>query len=150
MDIDAALDIAIKNIARHGDTDVFPYPLETLIFHDKPDECKALLLELHNNFDDFLAQYPPSTLETLTQVGYTGFRWTTQIEPFWNAYYLALVVQLAEKIEAQRIPLGDETIFSYRYDWNDGEAKLFIDSTWNNYRKKALELSNDYSVCSHN
>lgn len=144
MEIDAAIEISIKNIAKHGDTDVFPFPLETLVFHDKPEECKALLMEMHDKFDDFLAQYPPTTLETLTQVGYTGFRWTTQIEPFWNAYYLALVVQLAGKIEAQRISLSDETVFSYRYDWCEEEAKLFIDSTWTNYRNKALELSNNY------
>jgi len=102
------------------------------------------LLDLHNNFDDYLAQYPPITLETLTQVGYTGFRWTTQIEPFWNAYYLAIVIQLASKIEAQRITVEENTVFSYRFNWDDENAKLFIDSTWRDYREKALELSANY------
>ncbi len=133
MNIQDAIDIAIKNIAKHGDTDIFPFPVETMVFHDQPDECKALLLELHNNYDDFLAQYPPITLETLTQVGYTGFRWATQIEPFWNAYYLALVIMLASKIEEQRITRDEEAVFSYRYEWNEDAAKLFIDSTWKDY-----------------
>lgn len=123
---------------------MFPFPLETLVFHDRPDECKELLLNLHKNFDSFFTQYPPTTLETLTQVSYTGFRWATQIEPFWNAYYLTLVVQLASKIEEQRLPVIDKTIFSYRFNWNEEEAKLFNDSTWNDYRKKALELSNKH------
>jgi len=144
MHIDAAIEIALKNIARHGDTDVFPFPLEKLIFHDKAQESKDLLKQIHANFDDFIARYPPDTLETLTQVGYTGFRWTTQIQPFWNAYYLALVITLAEQIEQQRISINDASVYSYRYEWNDEEAKLFSSSSWKDYRQRSFVLSGEH------
>lgn len=142
--MESSIEKAIKNIATHGDTDVFPFPIETHVFHDKRQECKDLLLKMHNDFESFFAQHPPTTLEALTQVGYSGFRWATQIEPFWNAYYLSLVISLADKIESIRLPKSKESIYSYRYNWNDSNNKLFEDSTWNDYRKKSLELSNEY------
>ena len=144
MNIEDAIDISLKNIATHGDTDVFPFPLEKMIFYDKRTDCKELLLDMHANFDDFIARFPPNTLETLTQVGYTGFRWATQIEPFWNAYYLALVIMLAQKIEQQRIPIGDNSTYSYRFSWNDAEAKLFFDSSWSDYRRRSFDLSSEF------
>lgn len=143
MKIEKAIEMALSNIAKHGDTDVFPFPFETHIFFDNPEESKKILLDIHGNFDSYLAQQTPSTLETLTQVGYTGFRWATQIEPFWNAYYLALVISIADKIELTRLPIEGEFIFSYRYQWDEGNAKLFRDSTWGDYRKRGMKLSNE-------
>lgn len=144
MQIDDAIAIALKNISRHGDTDVFPFPHEKLIFHDKLQESQALLKEIHANFDDYIARYPPDTLEALTQVGYTGFRWTTQIQPFWNAYYLALVIMLADKVEEQRLSIDDASVYSYRFQWNDDEAKLFSASSWKDYRERSFNLSGEY------
>ncbi|QPJ64191.1 MAG: RNA-directed DNA polymerase [Candidatus Nitrohelix vancouverensis] len=144
MEIEKAIELALKNVAKHGDTDIFPIPFETHVFFDNPMECKKLLLNMHAKFDSYIAQTPPATLETLTQVGYTGFRWATQIEPFWNVYYLALVISIADKIEEERIPLDEETVFSYRYEWDDANAKLFKPSTWQDYKKKGIELSDNY------
>ncbi|MEN9434839.1 MAG: hypothetical protein RLZZ422_2428 [Pseudomonadota bacterium] len=142
--MESSIEKAIKNIAKHGDTDVFPFPIENHVFHDQEKKCKDLLIELHGSFESFFAQYPPTTLEALTQVGYSGFRWATQIEPFWNAYYLALVISLADKIESIRLSTNKESVFSYRYKWNEIESKLFDDSNWSSYRKKSIELSNKY------
>lgn len=142
--MDDSIAKALRNIARHGDTDVFPFPVETLVFHDSEQKCKDILKSMHNDFESYLAQYPPSTLEALAQVGYTGFRWATQIEPFWNAYYLSLVISIADKIESLRLPKDKEIVFSYRYKWNEENRKLFEDITWNDFRKKGLELSNNH------
>ena len=141
MDISEAIRVSLKNIAKHGDTDIFPFPFERNLFFDRSDECQRLLLELHRSFDTYLATFPPVTIESLTQVGYTGFRWASQIEPFWNAYYLALVVAIADQIESIRIPKDEGVVFSYRFGWNEDEAKLFEDITWRDYRRKAIELS---------
>ena len=141
MEITEAIRLALKNVAKHGDTDIFPFPFENNLFFDCPNESRDLLLDLHRNFEAYLATYPPFTLETLTQVGYTGFRWATQIEPFWNAYYLALVISIADQIEAVRIPENEQVVFSYRFGWNEDAAKLFRDVTWTHYRRKAIELS---------
>ncbi len=144
MKIEKAIEMALSNIARHGDTDVFPFPFERHIFFDNPKESKEILLDIHKNFNNFLAQQTPSTLETLTQVGYTGFRWATQIEPFWNAYYLALVISIAEKIENVRPTIEEGSVFSYRYQWDEDKATLFRDSTWNDFRKRGIGLSKNF------
>lgn len=144
MKIEDAISAAIKNIAKYGDTDVFPFPIEKHVFYDCHDECKRLLMEIHSNLEKFLDSHPPVKIETLTQVGYTGFRWATQIEPFWNAYYLALVIRLADKIEAERISEKEKVVFSYRFQWNDKDAKLFKDINWNDFKQHCLELSKDY------
>lgn len=143
MTIDIAIERALRNIATFGDTDVFPFLLERHVFYDQPDESRDLLRQIHNNFDNWLKDYPPLTHESLAQVGYTGFRWVTQIEPWWNAYYLALVILVAEQIEAARIPSDKLTVFSYRYEWSEGDNKLFSDSTWNDYRIQSVELAKD-------
>ena len=144
MKIEKAIEIALKNIAKHGDTDVFPFPFERHIFFDKHAESKKVILDIHKGFESYLALQTPCTLETLTQVGYTGFRWATQIEPFWNVYYLALVISVADEIEKTRSPVDDKYVFSYRYEWDDENAKLFRDSTWTDYRKRGMELSKEF------
>jgi hypothetical protein len=141
MSFDDSTKRALGNIATFGDTDVFPFLFERHIFFDRPDESRKLLQEVHDNFDTWLNNRPPSTYESLAQVGYTGFRWATQIEPWWNAYYLALVISLADQIETIRIPADERTVFSYRYAWSEAENKLFADSTWNDYRRRCIELA---------
>lgn len=144
MKIDEAIEFSLANIARHGDTDIFPFPIEKIIFHDHSAKCKEVLLELHGKLDDALATTPPDTIETLVQVGYSGFRWATQIEPFWNAYYLALTISLAQSIEDQRIPTSDNVVFSYRYEPDKTEHHLFSHSNWLKYRRCALDKSKAY------
>ncbi|MEL6868901.1 MAG: RNA-directed DNA polymerase, partial [Pseudomonadota bacterium] len=67
-----------------------------------------------------------------------------QIEPFWNAYYLALVIQLAGQIESERVEPDEGVVFSYRYDWQEEAGKIFADSSWRDYRTKSLELSSSH------
>lgn len=136
-----AIAAAVRNVAAHGDTDIFPFPFEGHMFHDVPDDCVRILAGIHADFDGSMALYPPETIVTLSQVGYTGFRWATQIEPFWNAYYLGLVIQAAPAIEQARIPEGARAVFSYRLDQDKETGRLFGDSTWREYRERSLELA---------
>lgn len=146
MDIKQAIQAALKNISVHGDTDVFPFPFENKVFFDYPKETAAILENFHSNLFESPPSYPPETIQSLAQVGYTGFRWATLIDPFWNAYYLSLVISIADKIESQRIPQEKLTVFSYRYSWQEDTAKLFKDSTWKDYRKQCMELSKSFAV----
>ncbi|MCK4236886.1 MAG: RNA-directed DNA polymerase [Candidatus Krumholzibacteria bacterium] len=105
-----------------------------------------MLAELHDNFEENMSSFPPDIIETLSQVGYTGFRWAAQIEPFWNAYYLACVLRLADDIESVRLPEDAQTVFSYRFDWQEDTGKLFKDSTWRDYKTRCIDLSREYPV----
>ena len=144
MNMNEAIDAAIKNIASHGDTDIFPFPFECHLFHDDPEGCAKILRDVHANFDEVMSTNAPDMIETLSQVGYTGFRWAAQIEPFWNAYYLACVIRLADEIESSRLPEDEQAVYSYRFLWQEGTGKLFKDSTWRDYKNRCMELATEH------
>lgn len=135
------IDQALKNIIHFGDTDIFPFPFERLLFEERFEECKEIVLNIHKNFDELIDIKPPLTEIKLNQVGYFGFRNSTQIEPFWNVYYLSLVLSLAEPIEKVRISIPENSVFSYRYEWNSKKSSLFKDISWNDYRLESLKKS---------
>ena len=143
-----AIERAIRNVIAFGDTDVFPFPFERYLFEDRFDDCVDLLRARHASFEDELAAYPPLNINAISQVGYTGFRRVTEIEPFWNAYYLALTMTVAGDIESGRTPPADGVVFSYRYSWDKSASSLFAASTWYDYRKRAADLAktHDYVV----
>lgn len=133
---------AIKNIVRHGDTDIFPFPIENHILHDEPDKVVEILKKMDANVPESLAQYPPTNVGALAPVGYTGFRWALQIDPIWNVAYLSWVLSLADQIEAARIPLQRERVYSYRYEWNEDEATCFNKKiTWRSFVDRAIDKS---------
>ncbi len=123
--MEQAFRAAVQNIARYGDTDVFPFPVENHVFFDRPDDVVALLLNIHKDLNRAVAEYPPITEGMLAAVGYTGFRWVTQIDPLWNAYFLGLVISIGPAIEAARLPVLRGNVFSYRFSWDDEEKTLF-------------------------
>lgn len=137
----------MRNIAQHGDTDVFPFPLENHWFHDEENVVVGLLRMLDDQFDDRIISYPVTFDRGLASVGYNGFRGVTQIDPLWNAYLLALVIEIAPDIERARVPIARETVFSYRYSPNVAAATLFDrDINWSQFQQKALELGTSAQV----
>ena len=67
-------ELAIKNIAQYGDTDVFPYPIENLIFFDDSSGVVGVLKGIDNDFAKSLETFPFKAVQTLSAVGYSGFR----------------------------------------------------------------------------
>src|SRR5260221_12985765 len=120
-----SLQLAVKNIAQHGDTDVFPFPIENHLFHDQEDEVIRLLEAMDADLKGYLGAYSVFYLTSLSAVGYAGFRGATQIDALWNAYLLALVIEIAPDLEAARVPRSDNVSFSYRFNPNLRKATLF-------------------------
>jgi hypothetical protein len=135
---------ALQNIIRYGDTDIFPFPFERYLFDEKIEETLDLLESYHKDLENALSQSPPLTMVKLSQVGYYGFRQATLIEPFWNAYFLGLVISLAEKIETTRIKESENNIFSYRYEWNATEMSLFKNTNWIDYKKQCVHFAKSH------
>jgi hypothetical protein len=135
---------ALENIAKYGDTDIFPFPIETHIFFDKNSETLEQLREIHSHFRDRLRQYPPANDGALAPVNYTGFRWATQLDPLWNAYFLGLVISIADQIEAARIPASANRVFSYRYKWDDGKKSLFNENyNWRAFMEHSVRCAKE-------
>lgn len=131
---------AVANVVHFGDTDVLPFPLERTWFQGDTDEVVKLLADVDHRFDVYLADYPVTFVRTLTGVGYNGFRAVTQIEPIWNAYLLALVVELGRDIEAARVPVSRNVVFSYRYAPDVATGGLFDKAVgWRAFQTTALE-----------
>jgi hypothetical protein len=134
-----SLELAIRNVAVRGDTDVFPFPLENHWFYDRPEAILEILEDIDRDFDRSVADYPVLFVKSLAGVGYTGFRAATQIDPIWNAYFLALVLEIAQQIEDARIPADRQVVFSYRLDLNPEKGTLFAaDLGWGAYQRAAL------------
>jgi hypothetical protein len=138
---------AVENIIRFGDTDIFPFPIENFIFFDQKTAIVDLLLDIHSNFRQRLSGFPPAHEGALAPVSYTGFRWATQLDPLWNAYFLGLVLSIAETIERARIPTSENKIFSYRCAWNPETAEIFDrDFHWRSFMERSLQNA---ANCSH-
>ncbi|MHB1219764.1 MAG: RNA-directed DNA polymerase [Alphaproteobacteria bacterium] len=141
----ASFEKAIANVSRHGDTDIFPFPIENHLFFDLRDDTANLLQNIHDDFAEALVRYPPANEGGLAPVNYVGFRWATQLDPLWNLYFLALVISLAENIEAARLPIESKRVFSYRYKWNDETASLFNpDYHWRSFMECSLSYAKEY------
>lgn len=140
-----AFNLAITNVASFGDTDIFPSPLDRFVCQDAPDAFVAILQEIDRTFDQYLASLPPENINALAPLGYTAFRWATQIDPQWNLYFLSMVLTVASSIESKRLPTADKTVFSYRFAPDFQSGHLFDDSTWRHYKQEAIEKSKQYS-----
>jgi len=135
---------AIKNIDTFWDTDIFPFSFEQHIFHDRPDLLQKALETLHADFDAELAKNPPDNINTLAPVGYTGFRWATQIDPLWNAYYLTLVIEMGPSIEQARIPVAEKTVFSYRFIKPGPDGRIFDENVnWRAFMETSYGIAED-------
>jgi len=139
-----AFRLAVPNVSAFGDTDIFPSPLDRFVCQDTPDAVVAILEDVHRTFDQYLASKPPENIDALAPLGYTAFRWATQIDPLWNLYYLSLVLLIAETVESKRLLISENSVFSYRFRPDFATSHLFADSTWRHYKQCALEKSNNY------
>ncbi|MDN8270748.1 RNA-directed DNA polymerase [Acinetobacter baumannii] len=151
MNFDKCISLAINNIIKFGDTDIFPFSIENIIFEEKVEELikhfKKDINKLNKDeFKQYLANNTPANFSTVCPVGYTGYRWATIIDPYWNAYFLALVISIADKIEEKR--LSHEYVYSYRYDPQIESGKLFNTGLgWRKFQEESINLcenNNEY------
>lgn len=134
---------AIANVIGHGDTDVFPFPFENWLFRENEEAVFKILARIDKDFDDLIETNSPQFESTLAPVGYTGFRWATQIDPFWNAYMLAMVISCGKEIEATRIPVSEQSVHSYRF-LPEGDALFSKDHGWASFMRRSYDLSQSY------
>ena len=131
---------AIDNVVKHGDTDIFPLPIENHIIFDKRQEVVKLLMNINGDLKKWITDTPPYNEGVLAPISYSGFRWATQIDPLWNLYFLGLVISIADQIEERRIPKEESRVFSYRYLWDENSKELFDRSyDWRAFMRHSME-----------
>jgi hypothetical protein len=141
---------ALKNIAKYGDTDIFPFPMENKVFFDLPAESLAALDKIQRDFDKAIKETPPIFEKALSVSGYNGFRPASQLDPLWNAYLLGLVSSISDNIEKCRVPQNLGIVYSYRVN-RDEEKYLFFDPKigWTEFQLRSIELArtNEFVLC---
>ena len=65
MNLDDAITAALRNVAEHGDTDIFSFPFENLLFRDRLSDAAKLIKAIHAKPDHWLSVYPPETMRML-------------------------------------------------------------------------------------
>ena len=70
----ASYDAALANIARWGDTDVFPKPLENHVIAERSTDFRTIVQNFARDISDRLAEDPPLVIAAAPN-GYAGFRW---------------------------------------------------------------------------
>ncbi len=131
------LKLAIANVSAHGDTDIFPYPVENHVFHDMPDDVLNVLTQVDSDFDGLFRRVPVLNSKNLAAAGYNGFRLGTQIDPLWNAYLLGLVIAIGPDIEARRV--SQDIVFSYRFQPDLGAGSIFSNTVgWREFQAAAV------------
>ncbi|WP_124861288.1 RNA-directed DNA polymerase [Burkholderia anthina] len=105
----ASLDWAMAHVRRYGDTDVFPVPFEyEALSHDWAN-VRPVLEET-----DVLQWTTRPLRILLSPKGRYGFRVITQLDPLDFVLFAAVSYELSADLEARRVPVTDDRVFSYR------------------------------------
>lgn len=135
--LENCFDLALDNIIRHGDTDIFPYPFESRLFEDRKEIVNAALMQIFDDFENKRTEVPPNMINSFSSIGYYGYRWATQIDPFWNAFFLGLVLKIGEDIE--KIRSASTQVYSYRFKPNPAVGAIFDkDISWRKYQEDSI------------
>jgi Reverse transcriptase (RNA-dependent DNA polymerase) len=131
----ASYDAALANIARWGDTDVFPKPLENHVIAERSVAFRKIVQNFARDITDRLAEDPPLVIAAAPN-GYAGFRWVTQLDPVWNSYLLAATLDIAPQIESAR--LSKDYVTSHRLEPSFPDARLFSDDGYSSFQKQSI------------
>lgn len=151
MDYKEAITLAIDNVIHFGDTDIFPNSIENILFEDMRDDIiqhfEKLDSDLNNKktLQEYLATNSIANFSTACPVGFTGYRWATLIDPYWNVYFLSQVIKIAEIIEGKR--LNTDYIYSYRFSPDFSTGSLFNkDINWKKFQTDSMKVCEDEEI----
>jgi hypothetical protein len=137
-----ALNWAIKHAINYGDTDIFPKPFE----YDAIQHDWVSIRDYLANVDVLeWATRPHRTL--LSPKARYGFRPATQLDPLDFLIFAALVYEIGSDLEAKRIPIAEETVFSYRFS-PDKNGRIFdgvVGYSQFQTRSESLSLGDTFS-----
>lgn len=104
-----SLDWALQHVMRFGDTDILPVPFEYDALQDDWTRIQAYLSKM-----DLHTWTVRAHRSLLAPKGRYAFRVVTQIDPLDFILYAALICEIATDLEAARVPVEKEIVFSYR------------------------------------
>ena len=132
---------AIADIAAHGDNDTLPFDIDNRFISDCKEELAGIGFRYFTEISNSGKKFAKNAINSLAifserllvPAGVSGFRITTKIHPFWNIYFNALGVAIAEKLEPSR----SERTHSYRYI-SVGEFLFDRNASWRAFREASI------------
>jgi hypothetical protein len=124
---------AISDIGAHGDNDTLPFDIDKRFVAENREKLAEMGLRFSQELEKGNRKSARNAIDGLSifserllvPTGTAGFRITTKLHPFWNVYFNALGVAIAEKLE----PIRSERAHSYRFV-ADGETLFDRKASW--------------------
>lgn len=132
---DASLDWSLQHALKFSDTDIFPDAFEFLAISDNWNDVKRSIQSL-----DILKWAVRPSRRCLVPKHRFGFRISTQLDPLDFLVFTALIWEAGAKLEAQRIPVTENIVHSYRFA-PEADGRMFSDKyTYRSFQ----QASHDY------
>jgi hypothetical protein len=114
-----SLEWALNHINKYNDTYIFPLPFEFKAINNSKEEVIKYLAK--QDISCFGIRPYRSEITPKSQV---GFRISTQLDPLDSIIYNAVLYEISELIELERIDKHDNVVFSYRLN-PDADGTLY-------------------------
>lgn len=133
-----SIDWAIDFLVNHSDGDLFPKMPEMEALLAKKSEFIPLLE------GKSLESFPPGACRRfIVSKDEISYRQATQLDPQDSIILSAIIHQFGAGIESRRLPA--DIVYSYRFNPTSRNGLYGNTSAWNNFWKKASEISQQYS-----
>src|SRR5258707_15260229 len=101
---------AISDISANGDNDTLPFDVDNRFITENQENLANIAFRFSEGLEkgskksarNLIDELPIFSERLLVPTGTAGFRITTKIQPFWNIYFNALGVSVAEALEPIR------------------------------------------------
>ncbi len=132
---------ALGSLARLGDTDLFPHPIELDVLCAGLDESVSLLSEI-----DISNHIPGPARRFIVPKADLSYRQATQLEPLDSVLITALIWESGKDIEERRRPRSENSVFSYRFAPSPDGQLYSEPSAWNEFWKHCERMSKEFPV----
>jgi hypothetical protein len=132
---------AIADISAHGDNDTLPFDIDNRFIGENQEELAGIAFEFSRQVEKagkgktrgLVDALPLFSERLLVPTGSAGFRITTKIHPFWNIYFNALGIAVAEVLEPKR----SDRAHSYRFVAK-GNGLFDRAASWRAFREASI------------
>jgi hypothetical protein len=130
-----SLEWALRHVLRHHDTDVLPVPFEFNAIEHDWSRLRGLLAE-----SDVLRWAVRPHRNLLAPKLKYGFRIVTQLDPLDFLIFAALIYEIADEIEAHRVPSTQQIVYSHRVVRTEDGQLFDRDIGYETFRRRTREL----------
>jgi hypothetical protein len=132
---------AIEDIQKHGDNDTLPFDVDNRFIADNADDLARIAFKFAQELDSNTKSAARVSIDgldifserLLVPTGAAGFRISTKVQPFWNVYFNALGIAIAEALA----PLRSARAHSYRFA-SEGASLFDRSESWRAFREASV------------